>query len=101
MRWMQKIIGAIQWVLCGIQKLVNDTLKNPATGAWSRKNVTGFSSFAYTIYYCTTGQWYDKSVHEFVVLGFLGVAVSCLGISSWEKVNIKKTDTAQPIEGGI
>jgi len=67
-----------------VQTLVNDTLKNPRTGLWSRKNLTGFSAFTYLLWYCT----FETPVHEFVVITFAGIAVTCLGISSWEKANI-------------
>jgi hypothetical protein len=70
------------------KKLVNDTLKNPNTGVWSRKNLTGFTAFVYLIFYCTHGLIEAKEVHEFVVITFASIAVACLGISSWEKANI-------------
>lgn len=73
-----------------LQKLTNDTLKNPATGQWSRKNLTGFLSFVYLVFYCTHGLVREKEVHEFVVITFASIAVACLGISSWEKANIIK-----------
>lgn len=101
MKLIDKIVAGVQSFFKGIDRLVHDTLKNPKTGNWSRKNVTGFIAFTYTIVYCSYGQIYDKTIHEFVVLGFLGAAISCLGISSWEKVNIKKAETAEPLEGGV
>ena len=75
-----------------VSKIINETLKNPHTGQWSRKNLTGFSSFAYTVYYVTYGQMHEKAVQEFVVIAFLSLAATCLGISSWEKLNLKKDE---------
>jgi hypothetical protein len=76
-----------------MKKLINDTLKNPKTGEWSRKNLTGFAcmlfSFAYVIYTTVA----DKEVHEFVVAIFVGAALTCLGISSWEKVYVPKNNS--------
>lgn len=78
-----------------IKKLSNDTLKNPATGQWSRKNLTGFLSFVYLVFYCTHGLVREKEVHEFVVITFASIAVACLGISSWEKANIIKPSSVE------
>lgn len=72
-----------------LKQIIDHTLKNPGTGQWSRKNLTGFFSFAYAVYYATYGQVMDKPIQEFVVVSFLSVAVACLGISSWEKANVK------------
>lgn len=76
-------------------KLINDTLKNPRTGEWSRKNVTSFISFFFSIAYVTYCTVYDKELHEFVVLNFLALSGGMLGLSSWEKLNIKKPTDAQ------
>ena len=69
-------------------KLIDETIKNPRTGQWSRKNVTAFISIGYAIWYTATGMLLDKTVHEFVVIGFLALAGSMLGVSSWEKKNL-------------
>lgn len=73
-------------------KIVRDTLKNPRTGEWSRKNLTSFFSLLYAMAYPAYGMVFDKTVHEFVVIGFLGLAGGMLGVSSWEKLNLKKPD---------
>ncbi len=65
--------------------IVTDTLKNPMTGRWSRKNLTGFMSFGFAMFYSTYGMILNKQVQEFVVMSFLTVTATCLGISSWEK----------------
>jgi len=76
-----------------IQKLILETLKNPKTGQWSRKNIAGSMAFAYAVYYCTYGLWEDKQIQEFVVMAFLTFSATCLGISSWEKKNIEKNES--------
>jgi hypothetical protein len=72
-------------------EIVEHTLKNPKTGQWSRKNVTSAASFIFSITYSLVGSfWADKQVHEFIVLSFIGLTASLLGISSWEKANVVK-----------
>jgi hypothetical protein len=71
-------------------KIVRDTLKNPKTGEWSRKNLTSFTSLMFAMAYSAYGMAFDKEVHEFVVIGFLSLAGGMLGVSSWEKLNLKK-----------
>ncbi len=71
-----------------MKKLIRDTLMNPRTGEWSRKNLTAATSLAYAIWYTGAGMILDKTVHEFVVIGFLGLAGGMLGVSSWEKKNL-------------
>lgn len=67
-------------------KLVDDTLKNPTTGKWSRKNVTSFVSFVFAMIYSETGSyWSDGTVHEFVVFAFLGFAAGLLTSNLWNK----------------
>lgn len=74
-------------------EIVEQTLKNPKTGQWSRKNITSAASFIFSVIYSLTGSfWADKKVHEFIVLSFIGLTASLLGISSWEKANIIKAD---------
>lgn len=72
-------------------KLIDETLKNPKTGQWSRKNITSFVSFIFAMVYSLTGSyWADGQVHEFIVVSFLGLSGGMLGVSSWEKFNINK-----------
>lgn len=73
-----------------IHTIINHTLKNPATGIWSRKNLTGFGCMVYAMGYCTYGIVMDRTIHEFVVAVFVSASLTCLGISSWEKANIKQ-----------
>lgn len=73
-------------------KIIDDTLKNPRTGEWSRKNLTSFVSLIFAIAYVSYCTVYDKTLHEFVVLNFLALAGGMLGVSSWEKLNLKKND---------
>lgn len=73
--------------------LIRDTLKNPRTGEWSRKNITSFASFVFSIAYVTYCTVMDKELHEFVVLNFLALSGGMLGLSSWEKLNIKPKTT--------
>jgi hypothetical protein len=70
--------------------LIRDTLKNPKTGQWSRKNLTSVTSLFYAMAYPAYGMIFDKTVHEFVVIGFLTLAGGMLGVSSWEKKNLSK-----------
>lgn len=71
-------------------KIISQTLKNPKTGQWSRKNLTSFVSFLFAMLYSLLGMIMDKTVHEFVVIGFLTLAGGMLGVSSWEKKNIQQ-----------
>lgn len=75
-------------------KLIDHTLKNPRTGEWSRKNCTAAFSVLFAAAYSGIGMLLDKTVHEFVVWGFLTLAGSMLGVSSWEKLNIKKAESS-------
>jgi hypothetical protein len=72
-----------------VTEIINHTLKNPKTGKWSRKNLTGFLSFGYSMFYCSSGMITEKPVQEFVVAFYLGTALTCFRISAWEKINIK------------
>jgi hypothetical protein len=76
-----------------LMTLINETLKNPQSGRWSRKNLAGFACMAYAMGYCTYGIYHDKTIQEFVVAIFVGASLTCLGISSWEKVNVKHDDS--------
>lgn len=69
-------------------KLIHDTLKNPQTGMWSRKNITCFVSFMWAIIYSGYGLYSEKDIQEFVVIGFLSLSAGLLGLSSWEKKNL-------------
>lgn len=71
-----------------VSKLIKDTLMNPATNQWSRKNITCFVSFMYAILYSGYGLYSGKDIEEFVVIGFLSLSAGLLGISSWEKKNL-------------
>ena len=71
-----------------MNKLIKDTLMNPVTGQWSRKNLTCFLSFMWAIFYSGYGLFFGKDVEEFVVIGFLSLSAGLLGISSWEKKNL-------------
>lgn len=71
-------------------KLWNETVKNPKTGQYSRKNVTALTSLLFAMIYSTYGMVYDKTVHEFVVIGFLSLTGGMLGASSWEKKNLNQ-----------
>lgn len=73
-------------------KIIDHTLKNPRTGEWSRKNLTSFISLVFAMVYSMIGLIYDKTVHEFVVVGFLMLAGGMLGVSSWEKKNLRKDE---------
>src|SRR4051812_10402322 len=84
---------AVAFVLMGnkrMNKIVDQTLKNPKTGEWSRKNLTGFTAFLYSMYYCQDCMVRGATIQEFVVAIYTGVALTCLGISSWEKIQLKK-----------
>lgn len=64
--------------------IVLHTLKNPKTGQWSRKNLTGFTAFIYAMYHAAYG---TQSV-EAVVGAFLMLTAACFGISAYEKKSI-------------
>lgn len=66
-------------------KIINETLKNPKTGQWSRKNLTSFTSFVFAMFYAGYGLLFGGEVHDFVVFGFLSLSGGMLGVSSWEK----------------
>lgn len=69
-------------------KLIDETIKNPKTGQYSRKNLTAILSFVFAMAYSAVGMLLDKQVHEFVVWGFLSLTGALLGVSSWEKKNL-------------
>ncbi len=71
-----------------MSKLIDETLKNPKTGEWSRKNLTSFASFTFACVYSLIGLIFAKDVHDFVVIGFLSLTATLLGVSSWEKKNL-------------
>jgi hypothetical protein len=79
-----------------LQDIINHTLKNPKTGQWSRKNITGCLCVTYAMFYSTYGLFLDRQIQEVVVTSFLGAGLICLGISSWEKLSLSKKD--QPAE---
>jgi len=49
----------------------------------------------FAVFYCGYGMVHDKDVQEFVVMAFLGLSAACLGISSWEKLNLKPGTTTE------
>lgn len=71
-----------------MSKLIDETLKNPKNGQWSRKNLTSFLAFVFAMFYAGYGLVFEKEIHDFVVIGFLSLTASLLGISSWEKKNL-------------
>jgi hypothetical protein len=78
-----------------IYNIIDQTLKNPKSGLWSRKNLTGFTSFVFAMAYSAFGMAAGKEVQEFVVGLFLSVTVTCLGMSSWEKKNLPNSGADQ------
>lgn len=83
-------LGIIAILLIDAKAIVNDTLKNPSTKQWSRKNLTGFLCMVFAMVYCLYGLIYAKELQEFVVAIFVGASLTCLGISSWEKANVDR-----------
>ena len=77
--------------------IIKDTLKNPGTNQWSRKNLTAVTSLFYAMWYAAHGLIFCGEVLEFVVFGFLGLAGGMLGVSSWEKFNINKKQDGKTI----
>lgn len=75
-----------------MKKIVDECIKNPKTGQYSRKNVAGTVAFAIATSYCTYDIVHNKVLHEFVIAAYLTFAAACLGISSWEKANVIKAD---------
>lgn len=76
-----------------INIIVDHTLKNPRTGEWSRKNLTGVAAFLYSVYYCQDCLIKGIPVQVEVLLIWNATALTCLGISSWEKFQIKPKPT--------
>lgn len=74
---------------------IGDTIKNPKTGNYSRKNTIAFASFIFAMAYSGIGMLCDKTVHEFVVIGFLSLTGTLLGVSSWEKKNLPNPTESQ------
>ena len=90
---------AAAFVLMGNKRMntiVDHTLKNPKTGEWSRKNLTGFTAFIYSMYYCQDCMVRGVPIQEFVIAIYTGVALACLGISSWEKIQNKQQGPSSP-----
>ena len=84
------VLGIVAIIAIDAKAIINDTLKNPKTQQWSRKNLTGFMSMVFAMSYCAYCTRYDKPIQEFVVAIFVSAALTCLGISSWEKANLTK-----------
>jgi hypothetical protein len=76
-------------------KIIDETLKNPKTGEWSRKNITSMASFVSAIVYAFVGLFFNYEVKEFIFIGFLSLTGSLLGISSWEKLNLKQNKNVE------
>lgn len=76
-------------------KLINDTLKNPKTGQWSRKNITAAASFISLVGYVFGMPFFGHEVHDFVAATFATLTGSLLGISSWEKLNLKQNSNVE------
>lgn len=77
-----------------MKKLIRETLMNPRTGEWSRKNLTALTCLIFSMVYSLTGSiWSDGTVHEFVVIAFLGTSTGMLGMSVWEKKNLTRLET--------
>lgn len=75
-----------------VWQIVEHTLQNPKSKQWSRKNLTSFTCLIYSMVYATGLISKDGEVHEFVVAIFVGAALTCLGISTWEKANVEPTN---------
>lgn len=83
------VLGLAIIMLINSTAIVRDTLKNPKTNQWSRKSLTGFLCMMFAMAYCAYGVAREKEIEEFVVAIFVGASLSCLGLSSWEKANVK------------
>ena len=77
-----------------VPKIVRETLMNPKTNQWSRKNIAAFVSLVFAFTYAYIGMICDKEVHEFVFLGALGLTGYNLGLSSWEKKHVTTVDSS-------
>jgi hypothetical protein len=78
-----------------MKKLIRDTLQNPKTGQWSRKNITSASSFAALVLYVFGMPFFGHEVHDFVAATFATLTGSLLGISSWEKFNLNQKQNVE------
>ncbi len=63
--------------------IIDDTMK--INGKWSKENLTGFTSFMFSIAYSGFGLIKGKNVQEFVLIAFLSLTAACFGITTWRK----------------
>lgn len=73
-----------------INKIVNDTLKEP-DGKWSRKSLTAFIAFNAAIIYefilpfISNKKGFEFSHNQYVFEGFLLLVAAVLGLTVWDK----------------
>ena len=70
--------------------LINDTLKNPETGRYSRKSLTTLAAFSLAIVYeflLPLQPWWEFTPNEYVWDGLLLLTGATLGLTVWDKKN--------------
>lgn len=68
-----------------MNKIVNDTLKNPQTGRWSRKSLTIFVAFFSALIYEFVFPYFEINTKEYVFITLMSAVVSGLGLTVWDK----------------
>lgn len=66
-------------------KIIDDTLKNPDTGRWSRKSLTAFTSFAFALAYEVVLPFFELPTKEYVFITLLTLTGATLGLTVWDK----------------
>lgn len=72
-------------------KIIEDTLKNPKTGNWSRKSLTAFTSFILAIVYEFILPFWGMNTKEYVFITLVTLTATVLGLTVWDK---KKDDNS-------
>jgi len=72
-------------------KIIDETIKNPKTGQFSRKNISAFISLSAAVSYSFLPLFRPQFVpHSDIVWAFLIFSASLLGVSTFEKINLPK-----------
>lgn len=72
-------------------KIIDETIKNPKTGQFSRKNISAFLSLGSAVGYSFLPLVVPTFVpHTDIVWAFLIFSASMLGVSTFEKINLPK-----------
>jgi hypothetical protein len=79
------------------QKIINDTLKTPKTGKWSRKSLTMFVSFIMSIiigiYIVISDYFLHEEINRYAIdvfYGFLVIAGGTSVLTVWDKMKNRR-----------